>query len=295
MFLHTFLPSPILFALGPLTVRWYGFLIGSAIGIGLIISIRTAKKHGIPKNAIIDIAFWSVVWGVIGARLYHVINELPFYIAHPLNIVKIYNGGLAIHGALIAGIIAVWRLARKRGVNFLRLLDVFAPAVILGQAIGRFGNYFNQELFGRPSDLPWSIPIAFENRPIGYESFTHFHPAFLYESVINILIFAILLIIHKYYSLSKDLQQNKDGKTVSSACKDSSAHSLAGKILSKPGTIFALYLLLYSFGRIFTETFRIDNTPHIFGIRLPLLISILCILLSIAVFHRIVSKKESVA
>ncbi len=262
-FLHSYIPSPIILSAGYITLRWYGVFIGIAALLGLAVAIKTGKRYGIPKDTILDISFWLVLWGVIGARIYHVLNEPGFYISHPLAIFKIWHGGLAIHGALLAGFFVLIRYAKRLTAikqstfqNALTLLDVFTPALLLGQAIGRFGNYFNQELFGLPSSLPWSIPILPEHRPEGFLNVSYFHPTFLYESLWDITGFIILLVMLRAGPKTKSLFQKRGG-------------------------IFASYLVLYSSGRIFTELLRIDTTPHFFGIRLPLMVSIVMCALGI--------------
>src|SRR3990167_4879685 len=161
-----------------------------------------------------ELAFGLVVSGLVGARLYHVLNEWSYYWAHPLRIFAVWNGGLAIHGALIAGLIFLWFYTKRQSTSYLPsdamhqalqagklpatsylfwLLDLLAPAVLLGQAIGRWGNYFNQELFGYPTSLPWSIPISLENRPLAFQTANYFHPTFLYESLWDLMGFVLLL------------------------------------------------------------------------------------------------------
>ena len=259
-FLHTYLPSPIILSAWHITIRWYGLFIGIAVLASIGVAIKIGKRYGIRKNAVIDISFWLVAWGILGARLYHVLNELPFYLSRPAAIFKIWEGGLAIHGAIIAGTIVILKAAKrlKKGEahttdtrTALTLLDVFTPALLLGQALGRLGNYFNQELFGAPSSLPWSIPIAMEHRPPGFENFSHFHPTFLYESLWDLSGFLLLIIL---------LKRSKNNS-----------------LFQKKGAVAASYLIIYSLGRTLTEFLRIDRTPHIFGVRLPMIVSIVCI------------------
>ena len=273
-FLHSYPPSPILLSAGYITVRWYGFFIGIATILSLFVAIQTGKRNGVSTNTIIDISFWLIVWGIVGARSYHVLNEMEFYISNPVAIFKIWRGGLAIHGALLAGVFVLIRYAKRLTLvpqnalqNTLTLLDVFAPALLLGQAIGRIGNYFNQELFGLPSLLPWSIPISPEYRPQGFEDVSYFHPTFLYESLWDITGFIILLVMLRAGLKSKGRSQ-------------------------KRGRIFASYLVIYSTGRMFTEFLRIDTTPHLLGIRLPFLVSIALMVTGI-LFLCILWKKQN--
>jgi phosphatidylglycerol---prolipoprotein diacylglyceryl transferase len=252
MILHTFYPQRILLSLGPINIYWYGFFIVSGIVAGIFLAGKIGKKYNISSDNIIDISFWLIIIGVLGARIYHVLMEYGYYYVHPLDIIKIWQGGLAIHGALITdGIALIW-LSTKHKIKYITLLSVLVPAVALGQAIGRWGNYFNQELFGKPTGLPWGIPIDIKNRPLDYINSTYFHPAFLYESIGNLLILAILLIIH-HFGL-------KRGKEVGIY-------------------VVSAYFMLYSVLRIITEMIRIDNTGIIFGIRAPQFISALIILI----------------
>ncbi len=260
-FLHNFNPDPILFYWNGIKINWYGFLIVLGIVLGTLLAIKLAKYYQIPKELILDLAFWLIIGGILGARIYHVGLEFSYYLTHPLNIFKVWEGGLAIHGAVIGGIIVLLIFARfATGLsgnfkkNFWLLSSIAAPALILAQAVGRWGNYFNQELFGRPTDLPWGIPIAETNRPIMYMGDQYFHPTFLYESLGNLLIFVILLGIHIY--LIKKGKQNWEVVVVS-------------------------YLVLYSLLRFFTEFIRIDPTPMVAGLRFPQIMSLILIVLAL--------------
>jgi len=248
-------PDPILLQFAGLTIRWYGLLLAVAAlgGYGLI--LRLADTNRLSRGHVDRLFFFVLVAGFVGARLYHVLNELPFYLDHPLNSIKIWQGGLALHGGLIGGGLTVLWYARRYKLNFLWLADMLAPALVLGQAIGRWGNYFNQELFGRPTNLPWGIPIDPNLVPHEFAGATSFHPTFLYESLWNLSILLIFVVIH---------QRRRQ--------TDSIIH----------GTIFFLYLILYSIGRIGTELLRIDTTPVLVGIRLPILVSSLLIVVSCA-------------
>lgn len=266
-FLHNHEPSPILATIGPASIYWYGFLYLVSFVLGYALVYWQLKRwERDPERAPLskdlqthlpDFAFGFIIWGLIGARLYHVTNELSYYWHFPSQIIAIWNGGLAIHGALLAGALYVWWYTRKltagsqksAAATFFFLADLLAPAVLLGQSIGRFGNYFNQELFGRPTNLPWGIPISPANRPELYANVTHFHPTFLYEATIHLAAFLSLLILSRY--------------------------------TKKPGTIFALYLLTISTSRTFTELIRIDQTPYLLNYRLPFILS--CILMLVAI------------
>jgi phosphatidylglycerol:prolipoprotein diacylglycerol transferase len=262
-FLHTFNPEPILISLGPINIYWYGFFILLGAISALLITIKLASYYNIKKDTIFDLAFWLILGGIIGARLYHVFLELPYYIEHPASIIKIWEGGLAIHGGIIAGVIIIWIFAKIQNVgteqcSFWLLSALLAPGLALAQAMGRWGNYFNQELFGLPTDKAWGIPISIANRPIEYINSSFFHPTFLYESLGNLLIFILLISLHVY------IIKNKKQKNIT------------GYWLLVTG-----YLILYSILRFSLEFIRIDATPEFLGLRFPQIVSLLIIILAI--------------
>jgi len=161
-------PGPILFELGPLSVRWYGFLIASAVLIGVTLAQFLAKKRGLNPELVGDFAIWGLLGAIPMARLYYVLFQWQAYADRPGQIIAIWRGGIAIHGGIIGGVIAGLIFARRQGISFWRLFDVITPSIILGQAIGRWGNFFNSEAFGRPTDLPWKLYIPPGMRPAQY-------------------------------------------------------------------------------------------------------------------------------
>jgi len=253
-FLHTNIPERILISIGPLHIYWYGFLIVIGMILAILIAIKLGSYYGIHKDLIIDSSFWLIVGGVAGARIYHVFLEFPYYLANPLNIFKLWNGGLAIHGAIIAAIIILYLIAKKHKIEFFKLISLITPGFALAMAIGRWGNYFNQENFGLPTSLPWGIPIEVANRVPGYLNFEYFHPTFLYESIGNFIIFLILIFIH--FLLIKK------------------------KIKSFEIVLFG-HLILYSILRFSNEFVRIDITPKFLGMRFPQIMSLIIIVISI--------------
>ncbi|MBI2459556.1 MAG: prolipoprotein diacylglyceryl transferase [Parcubacteria group bacterium] len=259
-FLHTFNPSPVMVAIGPINLYWYGFFILLATLAALTVCLYLTKLYNLKSDIIIDLAFWLIISGLIGARLYEVFLELPYFLANPINIFKIWQGGLAIHGAIIGGLIALWLFTKKNKMNFFQLAAIIAAALPLGQAIGRWGNYFNQELFGYPTNLAWGIPIDIANRPAEYFNNQYFHPVFLYESIGNLIIFIILFTAH--YLI---IRKNKI---------NSSIYFL----------LLTSYFLLYSMLRFFLEFIRLDATPVLFGLRFPQLVSLFIIFFSLSCF-----------
>ena len=222
--------SPIIFEAGPLAMRWYGLCIALGIAVGTFVVSRELARKGYDGALALDALFFVVPLGFIGARVYHVLTDYDLYADDPFpGIFEVWNGGLGIYGAVVGGFLGVLIFARIRGISPLMFADAAAPGLILAQAIGRWGNYFNQELFGRPSDLPWAIRISPENRPQGFESSVAFHPTFLYESIWNVLVFFVLLFIARRFASSL-----------------------------KNGDIFLIYVSLYSVGRFFVESLRID-------------------------------------
>ena len=226
-------PSPVIFEVGPFALRYYGLCITIGVAVATWLTARELARKGYDGALALDALFFVVPLGLIGARMYHVITDYDLYDGNPHSffpgVFEIWNGGLGIYGAVVGGFLGLFLFARIREINPLVLADAAAPGLILAQAIGRWGNYFNQELFGRPSSLPWAIEIAPENRPLGFASEATFHPTFLYESIWNVLVCFILLFVARRF-----------------------ANSL------KNGDIALLYVCLYSVGRFFVEMLRID-------------------------------------
>ena len=226
-------PSPVIFELGPFALRWYGLCIALGIALATWMTVRELTRKGYDGALALDALFFVVPLGFIGARVYHVITDYDLYDGNPHSffpgVFEVWNGGLGIYGAVVGGFLGLLVFARLRGINALAFADAVAPGLVLAQAVGRFGNYFNQELFGRPSDLPWAIEIAPENRPPEFNDAASFHPTFLYESIWNVLVCLVLLFVARRF-----------------------ANSL------KNGDILLLYVCLYSVGRFFVETLRID-------------------------------------
>ena len=226
-------PSPVIFELGPFALRWYGLCIALGIALATWMTVRELTRKGYDGALALDALFFVVPLGFIGARVYHVITDYDLYDGNPHSffpgVFEVWNGGLGIYGAVVGGFLGLLVFARLRGINALAFADAVAPGLVLAQAVGRFGNYFNQELFGRPSDLPWTIEIAPENRPPEFNDAASFHPTFLYESIWNVLVCLVLLFVARRF-----------------------ANSL------KNGDILLLYVCMYSVGRFFVETLRID-------------------------------------
>ncbi len=217
----------------PFSIRWYGLLIASAVLIGVTLSQYLARQRGVNPELVSDLAIWMVIGAIPLARLYYVAFQWEEYAQHPDQIIAIWRGGIAIHGAIIGGLIAALIFSRIQRVSFWQMADLVAPSLILGQAIGRWGNFFNSEAFGRPTDLPWKLYIPANRRPPGYESFEYYHPTFLYESLWNLMVFTILMVLF--------------------------FRDRSGKLKLKTGTLFLVYLVVYSCGRLWIEGLRTDS------------------------------------
>jgi phosphatidylglycerol---prolipoprotein diacylglyceryl transferase len=222
-------PGPDLFELGPLTLRFYGLLIASAILIGVTLSQRLAQFRRLSPDLIGDLAVALVLGAIPCARLYYVLFKWDYYSQHLNQVIAIWEGGIAIHGAILGGSVAALIFSRVRQVSFWRMADVVAPSLILGQAIGRWGNFFNSEAFGAPTNLPWKLFIPPDRRPSGLEDQAYYHPTFLYESLWNVVVFSLLITV--FFRFPR----------------------------TKPGTLFLLYAVGYSAGRFWIEGLRTDS------------------------------------
>ncbi|MBA2277508.1 MAG: prolipoprotein diacylglyceryl transferase [Chloroflexia bacterium] len=180
------LNDPVAITLGPFEVRWYAVFILGGIAAAILLIRWLAARRGLAPEFVLDMAPWVVFAAIAGARLYYTLLQADHYAAHPLDAINLRLGGLSIHGALVAGTLTVYLYCRMRGQRFLTWIDLLVPGVALGQAIGRWGNWANQEAFGTPTDLSWAVTIDPSRRPAEYESIATFHPTFLYESIFNL-------------------------------------------------------------------------------------------------------------
>jgi prolipoprotein diacylglyceryl transferase len=239
--------------LGPISIHFYGLTLLVAIAAAVVIAgIRWTRRGG-DWDLIFRVAVWGVASGIVGARLYHVItswDELPDEWWGPF---AIWKGGLGVWGGIGLGVIVGAIVARQSGASVARLADCAAPALLVAQAIGRLGNWWNQELFGKPTDLPWGLEIGVDNRPIEYIEAETFHPTFAYEALWCLGAAGVLLAVERLFRI-------------------------------RPGGLFALYVLLYSIGRVWIETLRVDPSHEIGGVRLNVWVAGLAIVLSAAFF-----------
>ena len=227
--------------IGPLTLNFYGLIIMIGVIAAAVLSYFEAKRRQLNTDVIMDCLIWVVLGGVIGARIWHILTPPAshveqgittlYYLTHPLDAVAIWRGGLGIPGAVAGGALAFYIYARKRGLNFGLWSDIFAPGLALGQAIGRWGNFINQEVYGRPTNLPWAITIDPAHRLPEFMEFATYHPLFLYESLFNLANMGFLL-----WMMRKN----------------------SAKL--KSGDVFLTYLITYPIFRFFMEFLRLDNS-----------------------------------
>lgn len=222
-------PGPYALQWGPLSVRWYGIAIAIAVMAGLFVAQTLAPRRGLNPDSLNDLLLWLVAGALPLARLYYVAFNWGVYRERPWEILAIWRGGIAIHGAILGGVLAVLLFARIHKLAFWPLADVLVPSLALGQAIGRWGNFFNSEAYGAPTDLPWKLFIPMANRPDAYQSVEYFHPTFLYESLWNLGVFSLLLILFIRWPRLK------------------------------PGAIACAYAIVYSIGRFWIEGLRLDS------------------------------------
>ncbi|WP_125565501.1 prolipoprotein diacylglyceryl transferase [Companilactobacillus insicii] len=238
--------NPIAFNLGGLEIHWYGIIIALGALVGVLMAMSEAKKRGIDPDNILDLVLWGVPIGLIGARLYYVVFELPFYVSNPGEIIKIWHGGIAIYGGLIAAGIVLYVLCKKRNISVWLMLDIAAPSVLLGQIVGRWGNFMNQEAFGAKTSLDFLQSLHLPHFIIEqmYINGAYRQPTFLYESFFNLIGLIIILIIRHR------------------------------KQLLKQGEVFLSYLIWYPTVRFFVEGMRTDSLYIMPGIRASQVLSV---------------------
>jgi len=227
--------------IGPLHIRYYGLIIMLGTVVAAWLASREARRRKEDPELVWDGLIWILIGGIIGARLWHILTPPPsmvaqgvttwYYLTHPLDALAIWRGGLGIPGAVMGGILALFLFSRARKLSFTLWADIAAPALALGQAIGRWGNYVNQELYGAPTDLPWAIFIEPQYRLPEFANQAYYHPLFLYESIWNLANMFLLLFL---------------------------ARRFAGRL--KSGDIFLTYLIAYPLGRFLLEFLRLDSS-----------------------------------
>jgi phosphatidylglycerol:prolipoprotein diacylglycerol transferase len=245
--------NPIAFTLGPIQVHWYGIIIGSGLALALYLAIREGNKRGLPKETFADLMIWAIPISIICARIYYVLFEWGYYSKHLSEAPKIWHGGIAIHGAIIGGVLTVFFFGRSKGISFWKITDIAAPSLILGQAIGRWGNFMNQEAHGGPVSRAFlenlHLPQFIINQM--YIQGTYYHPTFLYESVWDFTGVIILVLLRR--------------------------------VNLRRGELFLSYLIWYSIGRFFIEGMRTDSLMLTSSLRMAQMISIALVVLAIII------------
>ncbi|MBT2738226.1 prolipoprotein diacylglyceryl transferase [Neobacillus sp. C211] len=221
--------NPIAFTLGPISVHWYGIIIGSGLALALYLAIREGNLRGLDKDTFADLMLWAIPIAIISARIYYVIFEWDYYVKHPADIPQIWNGGIAIHGALIGSVLTAYVFSKKRGLSFWKIADIAAPSIILGQAIGRWGNFMNQEAHGGEVTRTFLENLHLPTFIIDqmYINGTYYHPTFLYESLWDFAGFFLLIFLRR--------------------------------VNFRRGELFLTYVIWYSIGRFFIEGLRTDS------------------------------------
>jgi phosphatidylglycerol---prolipoprotein diacylglyceryl transferase len=231
--------------IGPFHLRAYGL----SIAVGVIVAVAVARRRWAARGGdpadISGLATWAVIAGLLGARAYHVLTDFDRFSGRWWHVFAVWEGGLGIPGGLLAGVIVGVIVARRRGLPAAELLDVVAPAIPVAQAIGRLGNWFNQELFGRPTHLPWALRVDPVHRPTGYAAVATYHPTFLYEALWNLALAGLLVLWERHHP-----------------------HQRAGRL-------FALYVAGYALGRLWVEALRIDPATHLLGLRINIWTSLI--------------------
>jgi prolipoprotein diacylglyceryl transferase len=255
MALH--IPSPTVsgFHVGPAFIHVYGLMYVIGITLAILITRRRWEAKGGDPNLVADVAIWAVPAGIIGARIYFDITTPGDIPPHWWGVFAVWSGGLGVWGGIAAGAAAgIWRV-RRAGANVPVFMDAVAPALLVAQGLGRIGNYFNQELFGKPTHLPWGLEISLAHRPPGYTAFSTFQPTFLYELIFDLALAAALVWLGHHRNI-------------------------------RPPGLFALYVLGYSAFRIFEETLRIDSSEHLLGLRLNFYIATILAIIGLVWFIR---------
>lgn len=252
--------NPIAFNIFGLGIRWYGILIASGMLLGILLALRESREVNFDENYILDVLLYSIPSAIIGARLYYVIFEWGYYRSNPSQILAIRNGGLAIHGAIIGALIAAAIYTRIKKISFFKITDICAPSIILGQAIGRWGNFINQEAYGGEVSKQFISHFPKFIQSQMYINGAYHHPTFLYESLWDLLVFITLLIVRR--------KSRGDG------------------------FIFSLYLGLYSIGRFFVEGLRTDSLM-LGNLRMAQVVSVILIITSISVIYIITKRSKT--
>lgn len=246
-------PGEIFFSLGPLQIHYYGIIMALALILGVYTASYITKKFypSLNVDVIYDISPHLIIGAILGARLYYCLLNFGYYSKNPLEIIQVWQGGISIHGAILGGLLGGIIYAKRHKLPILKLCDIFSYGLILGQALGRWGNFFNSEAFGYPTENFLKLYIPIYKRPLEYLQCDYFHPTFLYESILDVCVFLIM------YFLIRKISKNLDG------------------------IVFFSYLILYSIVRIIVEQFRVDSVLDIHGIPIAQIVSAVLIFIGV--------------
>ncbi len=257
-------PGEILITFNNVSIYFYGVILATAILVAILFTDFVQRKYypQMPKEIVYDISPFLIIAGILGARIYYCCVNSSYFLNHPNEIIMIAHGGISIHGAILGGLIALIIFAKIKKLSVLKLCDMFSYGMILAQAIGRWGNFFNSEAFGMPANHFLKLYIPIEKRPPQFIDYEYFHPTFLYESVLNLIVFCLLFFV------------------------------LRKRFENKSGLIFCSYLILYSLVRLFVESIRVDSVLNVFTIPIAQFVSILIIIIAIIMFGFLARKNN---
>ena len=257
-------PGDIAFWIGSLPLYYYGIIMALSLTMGVLVAHFVTKKFypELDSEVIYDIAPHVIIGAIIGARIYYCLLSYHYYSHNPVEIIQIWHGGISIHGAIIGGLIGGIIYAKRHKLPILKLCDIFSYGLILGQALGRWGNFFNSEAFGRPTESFLKLYIPIYKRPLEYMQYNYFHPTFLYESILDVCIFLILFFVIRRF------------------------------VKNREGLVFFSYLILYSIARIIIEQVRIDSVLNVFGVPIAQIVSVILIAVSTIALFVIFRRKK---
>ncbi|MEI8128389.1 MAG: prolipoprotein diacylglyceryl transferase [bacterium] len=256
-------PGDIAFSVGSVSVYYYGIIMSISLFVGVFVAKFVCAKlyPELNPETIYDISPSIIIGAILGARIYYCLLSYNYYAQNPFEIIQLWHGGISIHGAIIGGLIGGIIYAKRHKLPTLKLCDIFSYGLVLGQAIGRWGNFFNSEAFGRPTENFLKLYIPIYKRPLEYLQYNYFHPTFLYESVLDVCIFLILFFVLRKFTKNND------------------------------GIVFFSYLILYSIVRIIIEQVRIDSVLNLFNIPIAQIVSLFIILISAIFMTKIIQHK----
>ncbi|MFA7658998.1 MAG: prolipoprotein diacylglyceryl transferase [Candidatus Gastranaerophilaceae bacterium] len=285
-------PGDVAFSVGSVSVYYYGIIMAASICVGILTARFVTKKYypTINPDVIYNISPHIIIFAILGARIYYCLLSFDYYAQNPSEILQLWHGGISIHGAIIGGLIGGIIYAKKHKLPVLKLCDIFSYGLILGQALGRWGNFFNSEAFGLPTNNFIKLFIPISKRPLDYMQYSYFHPTFLYESILDVCIFLILFFVVRRLvqnppNVILNLFQDRKSE------RQCDAETSSARRTSGDGIVFFSYLILYSIARILIEQIRIDSVLNVYGVPIAQIVSVLIILISAICLIKIAKNK----